>query len=638
MPHDEPLEPDRFDEALFAYDEYLRQGQLPRPAALDPRVPPTIATEDLEACRRCLLWLEAVWPRQQDSSPPRGQDHSAPTEALTGRGQATHDRAGPAELGPGTELGPLVIREELGRGGMGIVYKALDRRQNVHVALKMLREEGHAAVRRLKHEFRMLAEIVHPNLVVLEELYLVDQQWFFTMELVEGQPFADYVRGRSRWPTSSLSLATSGDPHGLVPRVNEVQQLEDVTQRSSSPLPPRAAGAEGSSASCDVSVTTNSASGTSQRFPALQNPAQFARLRSTLAQMADGLAALHRAGILHRDIKPSNVLVTPEGRVVLVDFGLAADVLNHAAAGGRGVELAGTWDYMAPEQSAGEPLSAASDWYSVGVMLWEILFGQRPFEGHPEEVLRQKRAGPPPLEAGVLPAEHADLAALCRQMLQPDVAARPSEEEILGQLQRGTAGDALPPRGASAESIFVGRTESSQRLMEAYVQSRQGQTTSALVHGPPGIGKTALVEHFLARIEQEGDVLVLRGRCYERESVPYQALDSIVDDLAELLAAWPQADVLSLLFEVVPKRGQVPRDAAFSEKAAASGSEPVPVLEPAAANLEPLLQVFPGLGRIVRTARREAQTGPLPEARETRRLAIEALRGLLARLAARRPV
>ena len=294
---------------------------------------------------------------------------------------------------------------------------------------------------------------------------------------------------------------------------------------------------------------------------------------------------------------------------------------------------------MAPEQSAGQPLSVASDWYSVGVMLWEVLFGQRPFEGYPEEVLRQKRAGPPPLEAGVLPAEHADLAALCRQLLEPDVAARPSEEEILGQLRRGTSGDALPPQGASSErlsgngdrhptscatvttdtqhpagasprfriaseSIFVGRTEPSRRLMEAYVQSGRGQTTSALVHGPPGIGKTALVEHFLQRVEQKGEVLVLRGRCYERESVPYQALDSIVDDLVELLAAWPQADVQPL----------------FSE------------------HLGPLLHVFPGLGRIVRTARREAQTGAPPEARETRRLAIEALRNLLARLAARRPV
>src|SRR5262249_13031458 len=144
-------------------------------------------------------------------------------------------------------------------------------------------------------------------------------------------------------------------------------------------------------------------------------PADYARLHGALVQLVDALIALHRAGKLHRDLKPSNVLVTRTGQLTLLDFGLVAGVAE-----GDPERLAvGTAVYMSPEQAADQPLGEASDWYSLGVMLYEALVGHRPFEGDSEQVMTRKQTEQPPTPRQLDGNVPAELSRLCMLLLQP---------------------------------------------------------------------------------------------------------------------------------------------------------------------------------------------------------------------------
>ncbi len=267
----------------------------------------------------------------------------------------------------GQKLGQFEIEEELGRGGMGIVYAAGDARLGRRVALKVLPVSVASDPERrgrLLREARAASAISHPNIAAIFEAGEVDGSVYIAMEYVEGQT---------------------------------VRQLLE------------------------------------------RGPLARAEAVHITSEIARALVKAHAAGIVHRDLKPDNVMVGPDGAVKILDFGLAKPVGSRGPAiesvtvlstvEGR---ILGTPSYMSPEQAKGKQIDARSDLFSLGVLLYEMLTGRRPFngEGAMEILIAVDRDEPARLDGVARPLEQVVLRCLAK-----DPASRfPSAEEVIAAL------------------------------------------------------------------------------------------------------------------------------------------------------------------------------------------------------------
>ena len=259
-------------------------------------------------------------------------------------------------------------------------------------------------------------------------------------------------------------------------------------------------------------------------------------VRSSLMQLSEGLRALHERHLLHRDLKPSNVMVTSAGRVVLLDFGL---VRSFAGDTQKEATFAGTPSYMSPEQAAGTPLTESSDWYAVGVMLYQILTGRLPFHSDSFEAFRHRQFERPAPPIEIVPGISPELNELCLNLLEPDPLKRARYGEVVRLLSPAAGAMRPEPSGAP----FIGRDEPLQWLSDAYALA---ENRPVLVHlrGPSGIGKTALLREWMRRMANQPAALVFSGCCYEGESVPFQAIDDLIDHIAQHLRRlrWTQVE------------------------------------------------------------------------------------------------
>lgn len=445
-----------------------------------------------------------------------GSDRSrAPGGNLSNR--ATVGTRAPQSAEPFAGTDRFQVIRPLGEGGMGSVYEVHDRQTDRRVALKTLLSWGPYELYLFKQEFRRLRDVVHPNLVTLHELFADGDRWFFTMDLIRGRPFLEWV-GDTPGAPSSIHRGSGAE------RAEIIETL-----------------------AFDLEQATQDALQTAPQIVLPDLGRRFDRLRSALPQLVEGLRALHAVGILHRDIKPSNVLVTDEGRVIVLDFGLSVD-LQAPISDTKPGRVHGTVGYMSPEQARGNALTRASDWYSVGVMLFEGMVGALPHRGSMGEILHGKLHEDPPEIVSINPMAPEDLATIAQDLLLREPERRPNGAEILGRL--GVGGG--PEAGSHSMSggfqtthrlaldlgvrdvNTAGREPLLARFQAIWGRAGRGEAQVLCVHGGSGMGKSSLLDAF-ADVARKSGGTVLRARCFERESVPFKALDPIVDDLAARL-------------------------------------------------------------------------------------------------------
>jgi hypothetical protein len=308
--------------------------------------------------------------------------------------------------------------------------------------------------------------------------------------------------------------------------------------------------------------------------PLLSEHAPRALALARFLQLARGLSALHELGLLHRDLKPSNVLVDGQGRVVVVDFGLAKALHSAEFPADepllRGMAV-GTPGYVAPEVLDGAAESRASDWFSFGVMLHQALTGLPARASWAEREDPRRRSLPKPAALGIaLPAE---LEGLCMALLSEAVAERPPGAAVIATLTRalGEAPEPAAPREATPDvQGLLARAGERALLHAAHLESARAPRL-VLFTGPRRVGKSALLRTFQAELgATRAPPLVLATRCAARERIAYSAFDGLIDALArELLRVEARAradlcppELASALAGLFPVMGMFARDAA----------------------------------------------------------------------------
>jgi serine/threonine protein kinase len=332
------------------------------------------------------------------------------------------------------------VLETLGSGGVGTVYRAIDRRTGEVAALKLL-STGPAldprAARRLAREFETLQHMSHPNVVKVYDTGVFQGYPYLAMELVEGLTLRHYLALAEEDLASDAALARAISAHrhmGTTPVVGpaaeEDSDADEEDEDANSGVFNLAAFGEESPSEeysgsdsfeegpdrvrawadlADEPDTPVSMSGelrlpfdlpagddrpittrpSETEIDRLNTPERIGRLKDAMLQLCEALAYIHGYGLIHRDLKPSNVMVDEDRTVRLMDFGLAKYISDDGAVTADG-RLVGTFRYMAPEQILGEKLDTRTDVYSLGVILYELLAGRPPFEARTPYELWQK--------------------------------------------------------------------------------------------------------------------------------------------------------------------------------------------------------------------------------------------------------
>ena len=320
--------------------------------------------------------------------------------------------------GPGgaepAAFGDFRILREVGRGGMGVVYEAVQISLNRHVALKVLPTTSvldPRRIRRFQLEARALATLNHPSIVPIYSVGHDRDTPYFAMQLIDGRTLAEVarelkvLRGLEEGTVSETIRSMANGWSSLEPAGDEAL-VDRVPLRDTTPLGP------------DRKFLPST--DTSSR------PLPYHRTVAELGmQAAEALVHAHELGVVHRDIKPSNLLVDTRGHLWITDFGMAR--LQGESDLTRTGDLVGTLRYMSPEQASGrrELVDERTDIYSLGTTLYELLTLRPAFAGEDrQELLRSLTQETPLSPRAIDPSIPADLETLVLKAMARESASR----------------------------------------------------------------------------------------------------------------------------------------------------------------------------------------------------------------------
>lgn len=504
---------------------------------VDDSNPPTVSARVLPPGRQC--WFgqfplakgrnRRIYPRLYRASSLTGCSNpmqSLATFIADAAGRPAR-QPGPAMVEDGQRIGPYRVIDSLGIGGMGVVYRAQHTVSKRLAAVKTVRIPSPQWLAGIRREILALTRIRHPGVVRIVAQGAHDGLPWYAMEILDGDTLRVVLRRRWGDEHSRSASTIAGSPEDAT---QSVMGTDGSALARPSGLPPPLRSSRGA-----------------REWRALSTEDLRSCLR-VFSRLSNTLAFLHGEGIVNGDLKPENVVILPDHRPVIIDFGLTASfggpVGREALESSRG--LAGTLPYIAPEQIRNEFIDARADLYAIGCMLYEALTGTPPFNGSPTEIL-DHHLHLRPLPLGDLVANlPQEIEAIVLKLLEKQLCDRAGYAadvaQVLGRYANVEHDPGLPsPRPYLYRPKFSGREALIEQLREDLARGAKGEGRLVLVGGESGVGKTRFAME-ATRLGRERGMRVITGECTAVSSsvgstavgfVPLNALKPLLQAIAD---------------------------------------------------------------------------------------------------------
>jgi serine/threonine protein kinase/tetratricopeptide (TPR) repeat protein len=343
-------------------------------------------------------------------------------------------------------------------------------------------------------------------------------------------------------PASGEVVADESSTDGADPRSTDTLELTELVEETTDELgelAPSQAAAE---------IVGRLAEETSLEHSSLD--LLLLRMERVLPQIIAALDHLHRFKKAHGDLRPSNILVSADDSAYLTDYGLARwlrlvepgdEAAQHADLSPPSEEARREKaNYEAPETRGFGDATRAGDLYSLGAVLYEAISGRPPFEGAPDEIREAKKTEAPESLSELEPQCPATWVDLIHGLLDPNPDKRPTLDEVRNLVEHSESYAVdIPPTAVPEQEYFLGRSQLVEDVTETAKHcSQQRRLMVSMLRGPYGVGKTAVSEAIAYLASQRG-WLVVRGKCYNRESLIYQGWDEIAAQLADICKHLP---------------------------------------------------------------------------------------------------